>query len=331
MKKFFKALLIILLILIVGIAALAVYVKTALPNVGAAADIHVNITPQRVARGKYLANNVSACMDCHSQRDWTVYAGPIKNGTFGGGGEKFGKEAGLPGTLYSRNITPYSLHNWTDGEIFRTITTGENKDGKALFPLMGYAGYGKMDSEDLYSIIAYLRTLTPVKNDVPQRSLDFPVNIIVNTIPVKATLSSLPDTNNTVAYGKYLTTIANCVECHSKVNNGKRIPGTEFGGGRNFNFPNGTMVTSANISPDTQTGIGNWTAEMFVQRFKQYADSGYHPQHIGSNDFNTVMPWYMYAGMTNKDIAAIYAYLRTVKPMHNTVQKFSKPAVAQKD
>ena len=92
-----------------------------------------------------------------------MYAGPIIEGTFGGGGEKFGKEAGFPGTLYSKNITPYALHNWTDGEIFRATTSGETKDGKALFPLMGYPAYGKMDREDVYSIIAYVRTLPQSK------------------------------------------------------------------------------------------------------------------------------------------------------------------------
>src|SRR5258706_10488836 len=176
MKKIFRVLFIILLIVFVAVSGIAVYVKAALPNVGSAPDIKVSITPERVARGKYLANYVSICMDCHSQRDWNMYAGPIIEGTFGGGGEKFSKESGFPGTLYSRNITPYALHNWTDGEIFRAVTSGETKDGKALFPLMGYPAYGKMDREDVYSVIAYLRTLTQSKNEVPERELDFPMN-----------------------------------------------------------------------------------------------------------------------------------------------------------
>jgi len=324
MKKVFKVILIILLVIFTGVAGIAFYVKTALPNVGAAPNIKVETTPERVARGKYLATHVAVCMDCHSQRDWSLYAGPVKEGTFGGGGEKFGKELGFPGTLYSKNITPYALRNWTDGEIFRTITTGENKDGKALFPLMGYLGYSKMDKEDVYSIIAYLRTLPAIKNDVPERALDFPVNLIVNTIPAKATLSPEPDSNNAIAYGQYLVTIANCVECHSKVDKGKRIAGTEFGGGRPFNFPNGTVVTSVNITPDKETGIGGWSEEMFIQRFKQFSDTVYHTQQLSPNDFNTSMPWLMYSGMTKKDLAAIYAYLQTVKPVSNQVKKFTR-------
>jgi hypothetical protein len=324
MRKIFKVIFIILLFLIVAIAGIALYVKTALPNVGAAPDIKVEITQERVERGKYIANHVSICMDCHSQRDWSKYAGPIIPGTFGGGGEKFGRELGFPGVFYSKNITPYGLHTWTDGEILRAVTSGETKDGKALFPLMGYPAYSKMDKEDAYSVIAYLRTLPENKNEVPERELDFPVNFIINTIPSKATFTVKPDTNNAVAYGGYLTTIARCVECHSKVDKGEVINGTEYGGGREFSFPNGTTTVTANISPDKETGIGNWSKEIFVQRFKQYQDSAYQSMPVKQTDFNTPMPWLMYSGMTTKDLSAIYDYLRTMKPIKNNVQHFVK-------
>ena len=322
MKKVFKVIAVIVLLIIIAVGGLVTYVKTMLPNVGPAPDLKVAATPERLERGKYLANNVIACMDCHSQRDWNFYGGPIKEGTFGAGGETFGKGMGFPGTLYSKNLTPHSLSTWTDGEIFRTITTGEDKNGKAIFPLMGYLSYGKMDQEDIYSIIAYLRTLPSIKNEVGKRELNFPLNIIVNTMPTKAELSPKPDTNNAAAYGKYLVTSANCVECHSKVDKGKRIAGTEFGGGRSFMFPNNTITTSMNISPNNETGIGNWSEEVFIQRFKQYADTAYHLQPVSANDFNTPMPWLMYRGMTKKDLASIYAYLRTVSPINNKVEKF---------
>jgi cytochrome c2 len=322
MKKVFRVVLTILLVLIVAVFALGFYIKKALPNVGAAPDLKVEITPERVARGKYLANYVMICMDCHSQRDWTKYAGPIIPGKFGAGGEKFGKEMGFPGNLYSKNLTPYHLRDWTDGEIFRAITCGETKDGKALFPLMGYPSYGKLDREDIYDVIAYIRTLPEIKNDVPQRELDFPLNYLVNTMPSKASFVTRPDSNNTLPYGQYLITAARCVDCHSKINKGKIIAGTEYGGGDEFPFPNGTVAYSANITPDKETGIGNWTKEIFIARFKQYADSSYHPQSLGKNDFNTPMPWLMYAGMTTKDLFAIYAYLQTVKPIKNNVQHF---------
>ncbi len=322
MKKIGRTVLIIFAVLIVAVFAIAAYVKIALPNVGAPPDIKIPITQERVERGKYLANHVSICMDCHSERDWNFYAGPISEGTFGGGGEKFGKEIGFPGSIYSKNITPHALHNWTDGEIFRAITSGASKDGKALFPLMGYPAYGKMDREDVYSIIAYMRTLPANKNEVPARELDFPLNFLVNTMPSKATLSVRPDTNNAVAYGQYLVTIARCVECHSKEDKGSVIAGTEFGGGREFPFPNGTSCYTSNITPDKETGIGSWSKDAFIQRFKQSVDSANNRRPVGKNDFNTVMPWLMYGGMTSKDLSSIFDYLQTVKPIKNKVQLF---------
>src|ERR1043165_8012 len=96
--------LIILIILV--IAGFVGYVKLFLPNVGEPKDIKITYTPERVQRGQYLANSVAVCMDCHSTRDWTQFSGPIKQGTFGIGGEKFTRELGFPGNFYSRNITP---------------------------------------------------------------------------------------------------------------------------------------------------------------------------------------------------------------------------------
>jgi hypothetical protein len=108
------------------------------------------------------------------------------------------------------------------------------------------------------------------------------------------------------------------------VNKGTKIPGTEFGGGREFDFPNGTVVTSSNITFDKATGIGNWDRNMFIRKFKQYVDSGYVPRAIAGGEFNTPMPWLMYAGMTESDLAAIYAYIGTVKPISNQVKVFRR-------
>jgi hypothetical protein len=81
-----KILLTILILVIVVVVSVASYVKFGLPNVGDAPDLHVAITPQRVQHGEYLANHVVGCMDCHSTRDWTKFAGPPLAGTNGKGG-----------------------------------------------------------------------------------------------------------------------------------------------------------------------------------------------------------------------------------------------------
>ena len=324
MKKNLRIVLGILFVIVVLAGGLILYVAAALPHVGAPPNLSVQGTPGRIAHGEYLANQVAACMDCHSQRDWSIYGGPLKLGTFGAGGEKFGKEIGFPGTLYSSNITPYGLGNWTDGELFRAITAGVTKNGQALFPLMDYHSYGRMDPEDIMSIIAYIRTLPSIKSDIPVRQLDFPLNLLVNTFPSRAKPEKIPDSNNITAYGRYLTTMADCVECHSRVNKGSRVEGSEFGGGRTFDFPNGTVVTSANITSDKETGIGNWDRSMFIRKFKLYADSSYHPKPVGPDDFNTPMPWITFSKMREKDLAAIYAYLQMVKPIHNAVRTFAQ-------
>lgn len=317
MKRFLLISLAILAIVILGAIS---YIKLALPNVGDAPQITINPTPELIARGAYLANSVCVCMDCHSTRDWSKFAGPPIPGTTGKGGEKFPEEFGFPGVFYSRNITPANLGSWTDGEIFRTITTGVDKDGKALFPVMPYHNYGLMDEEDIKAIIAYIRTIPAIENETPPSEPNFPMSILINTIPAPAQLSKRPDQSDAVAYGKYLTNAAACAECHTRSEQGKKVEGMDFAGGMEFKMPFG-IVRSGNLTSDA-SGIGGWTREAFVNRFKQYADSTWVPYEVGTG-FQTVMPWNMYATMTPDDLGAIYDYLMSVKPISNKVEKYT--------
>ncbi len=321
MKKIRKALVWFVSAIVVIVAVAASYISFFLPNVGKAPDLKVEATPARIERGKYIANSVAVCIDCHSTRDWSLYSGPLVEGTEGKGGEKFPPQFGFPGTFYARNITPYGLHSWTDGEIFRAITSGVSKDGTALFPLMPYQHYGKIDQEDVYSIIAYIRSLAEQKNDVPRSKADFPVNILMHLAPAKPAFTQKPPESDSIKYGGYLVNMASCVECHSKADKGEVVKGTEFGGGREFLFAGGT-VRSVNITSDA-TGIAHLSREQFINRFKAYRDSSYRPAKLSPTDFNTPMPWIMYAGMKPSDLAAIYAYLKTVKPIQNKVEKFT--------
>ncbi len=321
MKKVFKVLAYLLgaVIILVGIGI--GYIKLFLPNVEKAPEIKVQISPERIENGKYLATSVAVCIDCHSTRDWTKFSGPIVNGTEGKGGEIFSREMGFPGKFYSKNISPAHLENWTDGEIFRAITVGVSKDGSPLFPVMPYQRFGEMDREDIYDIIAYIRSLPSQQNDVPESKPDFPLNIILHTIPKEARFSTKPPQTDTVAYGKYLVTMASCIECHTQENKGELIKGMEFAGGRKFVLPGG-VLRSANITPSEQ-GIGGWSEAQFIGRFKEYEAGKYTPASVTETDFNTVMPWSMYAGMKESDLAAIYKYLRTLKPHDEQVNKFT--------
>jgi mono/diheme cytochrome c family protein len=314
----------VMLVLLLALPATAAYVYFFLPDVGPAPELKVEITPERVRHGEYLANHVVVCMDCHSQRDFSKFSGPLKEGTLGQGGEKFSEEFGFPGKFFARNITPSALSEWSDGEIYRAITTGVSKDGRAIFPVMPYQHYGRMDPEDVKDIIAYLRSIPPITHAVPESEPKFPFNFIINTIPQQVAVpGKKPSPSDRVAYGEYLTHIAGCVECHTPPDDkGQKLPGMELAGGWEMSLGNGHIVTTANITPDPETGIGKWTEADFIGRFKAYSDSGYVLPAVSPGEFQTIMPWAMYADMEADDLAAIYAYLRTVAPVQHAVVKF---------
>ncbi len=328
MKKVIKYFGYLVVVLLLGVAILLLYVKMALPNVPAT-DLTIEYTQERIKRGEYLANSVTVCMDCHSKRDWVKFSAPLTPGTLGMGGDRFDQAMGMPGVFYAKNITPSGIGRYTDGELYRVITSGVTKEGKAMFPFMPYLYYSRMDKEDIYSIIAYLRTLEPIENEVPESEPDFPMNFIVNTIPAPANPQPKPERSNILAYGAYMTNASGCIECHTDVEKGQIIKELAFSGGREFNFPDGSVVRSSNITPH-ETGIGSWTEEIFLARFKIYADSSYVPPTIPQGEFNTIMPWTMYAHMTEGDLSAIYAYLKTVKPIENKVVKFTAGEIAAK-
>lgn len=321
MKKAGKIIIYIVLALVIIVGTGLSYVKFALPDVGEAPNLKVELTPKRIERGRYLATHVTVCIDCHSTRDWSKFSGPVDAHEVGAGGERFDQAAGLPGTIYSPNITPYNLKNWTDGELFRAITTGVKKDGSAIFPIMPYASYGKMDKEDIYSIIAFLRTLPEQKTAVEERQLDFPLNFIVNTIPSKASPQAIPPVSKQLEYGAYLVNASACFDCHTNVKDGNPVEGMDFAGGREFKLPGGSVFT-ANITPDKETGIGHWTRQQFIDRFKSYTDSGHQLKPVSGTEFQTVMPWTLYGGMKTEDLEAIYTYLRSLRPIRHQVTKF---------
>jgi mono/diheme cytochrome c family protein len=323
-KKFLKIFGGIVLALILIVGAGLIYFFTSFPKVGAAPNLTIEATPEKIERGKYLANHVTVCIDCHSTRDFNYYSGPIVPGTEGKGGMEF---PDVVGTFYPPNITPAALGNWTDGEIVRAVTSGVNKSGESLFPFMPYPIYGQLSQDDVEAIVAYLRTLAPIQNEVPRTKLNFPLNLIVRTIPQPYAPQPRPPISDTLAYGKYMSTVAGCQFCHTPTDDkGQPLPGMDFAGGMEFKFPWGAVVRSANITPEEDTGIGAWDKEYFVGRFKEYTDSATSHIAVAKDGENTVMPWTMYAGMTEEDLSAIFSFLRTVKPVKNVVEKHSPAA-----
>jgi len=306
---------IIFLIVIGGIS----YLKLALPNVGPPPDITVEITSERLIRGQSIG---IGCMDCHSERDYEKFAGPIVPGTFGKGGEIFDQSLGLPGRIVAPNITPYALKDWTDGEIYRAITAGVSKDNRPLFPIMPYHNFGQLEDEDLYSVIAYLRSLDPIEFTPEKTTLDFPMNLIVHTIPSQPQRKLKRENGDLIANGEYVFTLQGCGDCHTPLDKGEPIPGMNLAGGMEFLMPTGGILRSSNITPHPTTGIGAWDEARFISEFKRFDDSTFVPRQIHQNEYNTIMPWIIYGKMPVEDLKALYAYLRSIDPIENRVMKF---------
>ena len=281
-----------------------------------------------VARGEYLTLHVAVCMHCHSLRDFTKYAGPDVPGSIGGGGSKFDNTifAVIPGSFYSKNITPDSatgIGAWTDEELLRAITQGIRKNGDTLFPLMPYAHFNHMAKDDVISIIAYLRTLKPIKNTIPARQLMIPISVAYPAGALQKSIDSntRPPESDKVKYGAYLVNMAGCSDCHTPYVKGQPDFSREFAGGNIFTVGD-FKVASANITPDSTTGIGAWDVEGFLNKFtvcREEKGYNYNPGKM-----NTVMPLVDYSGMTDEDLKAMYAYFRTVKPVTNAVMKYPK-------
>jgi hypothetical protein len=310
-------------LLLIGIGA-GLFVYAFLPRARPAADLNIAYTPELVTRGEYLVNEVLLCFDCHSERDWTMYSGPAKP-PLGAGrpcmdentkavGINFGT-GGFPGRLCIRNITPdpeTGIGDWTDGEIARAIREGVSRDGEALFPIMPWFMYTGMSDEDVAAVIAYLRAQPPVKSFRPERELDFPLNIVFRFYPrpLEGPVASIPQ-SDTVAYGKYLTKVARCEFCHTqRASRGELEPRQDrlMSGGVPF-FMGTEMHYSKNLTshPD---GLGNWTKELFIARFRVTTK----PFPVKEED-NSEMNWVEFSGISDEDLGAIWDYLQTLPPM----------------
>jgi cytochrome c553 len=274
----------------------------------------------QLEKGKYLVTKVALCLDCHSERNFEYFSGPIIDGTEGQGGELFDhKNVGVPGTIYARNITPdeaTGIGTWSDDEIFRAITQGIRKNGDTLFPLMPYPAYNQLAKEDIHAIIAYIKTLKPVEHTVPQRQLMIPIQAAYPP-NLRASLDSnrRPAMEDKVKYGEYLVKAASCFDCHTPMENGQF--GQPFTGGYTFHMP-GFTVNSANLTSDPETGIGAWSEEQFLNKFTQYRNKEAYAFDAGKQ--NTIMPWALYSQMDDYDLKAIYAFLKTLPPVKNKIE-----------
>jgi mono/diheme cytochrome c family protein len=322
-----KTLLRIVGILVLTVAALAAigisYLSLRKPAQRAASAEKVQATPERVARGQYLVRHVGICFDCHSERV-IAYGLPFKPGREGVGGFVWDERSEFPGVLAAANLTPdrdTGLGAWTDGEIIRAIREGVDRHGNALFPIMPYGHLRSLSDEDASAIVAYLRTLKPQRYEKPKKTLNVPLNFIEKFVPEPlAAPVAAPDPSDHLAYGKYLVSVASCVECHTpKDKQNAPLPGMDFAGGYEMHTPY-FKVTTANITPHASNWMGRATKEEFIARFHAFQnfDAATAPQ--AKEGKNTLMPWISYSGMTDEDLGAIYDYLKTIKPIQKEVR-----------
>jgi len=274
-------------------------------------------TPERLARGRYLAENLG-CFDCHGEHDWTKHDAPLIEGTRGAGYADF-PLAGLPGRVIPPNITPdpeTGAGNWTDDMVARAIREGIGHDGRALFPFMPYPDMRQMSDEDLASVIVYLRSIPPIRKALPKTEIIFPVKYLMRSMPQPITEPvPQPDVSTPVKRGEYLVTIAACTDCHTPQSKGQPIRGLEFAGGFILEGPWG-RVASANITPDP-SGIPYYDEALFLEMIR----TGY----VKARKINQIMDWSDYRNLTDEDLKAIFAYLRTLKAVKHRVDNTEPP------
>jgi len=270
-------------------------------------------TPERMRRGEYLVHAVINCMGCHSKYD--EKADPPVLLSKEGAGAVLYEEGKF--RLVAPNITSDSetgLGTWSDDAIARAIREGIAVDGRVLFPVMPYEHFRLMSDEDVASIVVFIRSLPPVHSDLPPAKIPFLFSRLIQAVPQPVT-EPVPELgmSTPARHGAYLAEMAHCSDCHTPRNpKFEPIPGMEMAGGS----PMGEGVFSANLTPDA-SGIGYYDEALFIETLR----TGY----VRARKLNSVMPWWAFRNLTDDDLKAVFAYLRTLKPVHHLVDNTEPP------
>jgi mono/diheme cytochrome c family protein len=307
-KKILLSLVVLFLIALAGVPA---YFYGAYPRMRAAPEMKAVATPEALARGRYLVESVG-CVQCHSPVDRSKPGdAPIEEKRFAG--RVFTREEGFPGTIVAPNISPDSVQGiggWTDGEVARAIREGVSRDGRPLFPLMNYPAYKDFTDADTLAIIAYLRAQKPVPSSLEETKLDFPVNMIVRTMPQPLTETPRGLGAPGVERGQRLMNVMLCGECHTPREKGQPKPGLELAGGAPFAGPWGT-VYAANITSHPSAGLGAYSNEDLVRVFREGKNRSGRPLWV--------MPWTASRNLSDEDLDSLILALRQVPANPNLV------------
>ncbi|TWB91143.1 cytochrome c [Bradyrhizobium macuxiense] len=267
--------------------------------VGAVLTSPASAQSDLVERGDYLVNGILACGNCHTPKG---PSGDIPDKAFSGGASWDEP----PFKVTAPNVTQdkeTGIGNYTDAELKQLLRKGVKRNGERVAMVMPSGFYEIMTDRDIDAVIAYLRTLKPIKNAVPE-----PIYRMAQGHPVPPGGES-PYTeamlSGKVQQGFYLATIAHCMACHTPMGPQGLEFATKLGaGGRDFPGAWGLSV-SRNITSSKTKGIGGWTDDAIKRAITQGV----------SNDggkLNPPMGFHYYATLAAADLDAIVAYLRTV-------------------
>jgi mono/diheme cytochrome c family protein len=189
--------------------------------------------------------------------------------------------------------------------------------------MMPYSNYQNLPDEDLASIVVYLRSLPPVRNSLPQTEIIFPVKYFIRNAPQPVTGPvGQPDISDPLKRGTYLVNLIGCANCHTPVDNHHNsIPGMDFAGGQILEGPWG-KVASTNLTADP-SGIPYYNEALFIRTMRTGA--------VASRELSPAMPWSAFRNMTDQDLAAIFTYLATLKPISHRVDNTIPPTLCPLD
>jgi mono/diheme cytochrome c family protein len=256
-------------------------------------------------------------MGCHSKYDGK--ANPPVLAAKEGSGQVLFEEGNI--RLVAPNITSdleTGIGKWSDDAIARAIREGIAADGSTLFPVMPYEHFRDLSDEDLASIVVFLRSLPAAESNLPPNKIPFLFARLIQAAP-KPVIEPVaePDRSTPAKYGAYLVKMATCSDCHTPLNpKFQPIPGLAMAGGN----PMGEGLNSANITPDA-SGIGYYDEALFVQTMRTGS--------VRARSLKPIMLWWVFRNMTDDDLKAMFAYLRTLKPVHHLVDNTEKPTLCK--
>jgi len=274
----------------IGLTALAL---------GAALVGTANAQSDLVKRGDYLVNTIMTCGNCHTPKGPT---GDIVDKAFSGG--LSWDEP--PFKVTAPNITQdkeTGIGAWSDAEIKKLMRTGVRPNGVQIAEVMPTAFYAIITDNDMNAVVAYLRTLKPITNKVPDPIYKMPLPH--RTFPGAEKPYTEAMMSDTLKKGFYLVTIGHCLECHTPMGPRGREFADKLGtGGFEFPGPWGVSV-SRNITSSRTKGIGSWTDAEIKRAITQGVSKD-------GSKLKPPMGFGYYAHMTDSDLNAVIAWLRTV-------------------